>query len=111
MPGRFDLSKPENQRKLDAADALAQLADELGVPLPQLAIAFVLRHPAVTAPIVGPRTMEQLEGVLGADAIELTPEERARLEEPAPPPDVYPHRMLSEQSGLPVVTGPLRRPD
>jgi hypothetical protein len=47
--------------------------------------------------------------VLGADAIVLTEEERARLEAPAPPPAVYPHRMLSEQSGMPVVTQPLQR--
>ena len=52
---------PENQRKLDAADALAQLADEAGISLIHMALAFVIRHPAVTAAIIGPRTMEQLE--------------------------------------------------
>ena len=43
---RFDLSDPANQRKFDAADALGALADEVGVPLIDLAIAFVLNHPA-----------------------------------------------------------------
>ncbi len=57
---------PLNQRKLDAADALAQLADEAGITLIQMAIAFVLNHPAVTAPIIGPRTMEHLESQLAA---------------------------------------------
>jgi aryl-alcohol dehydrogenase-like predicted oxidoreductase len=66
LPARFDLSLPENQRKLDAADRLAQLADEAGIPLIQLAIAFVLTHPAVTSPIIGPRTMEHLESQLPA---------------------------------------------
>ena len=56
----------------------------------------------VTAPIVGPRTFAQLEDVLGADGLELTPEERARLEAPAPPPPVYPQRMLREQVGDPA---------
>src|SRR4051795_7843591 len=55
LPQRFDMSLPGNQRKLEAADQLGRLADEAGIPLIQLAIAFVLNHPAVTAPIIGPR--------------------------------------------------------
>jgi aryl-alcohol dehydrogenase-like predicted oxidoreductase len=70
-PQRYDLSRPENQRKLDAADALAHVADEAGIPLVQLALAFVLEHPAVTSVIIGPRTMEQLESQLGAETIRL----------------------------------------
>jgi aryl-alcohol dehydrogenase-like predicted oxidoreductase len=66
LPERFDLSQPANQRKLDAVEELAQLADEAGLTLIQLAIAFVLRHPAITAALIGPRTMEQLEGQLAA---------------------------------------------
>ena len=54
------------RRKLEAADALAALADEAGMSLIHLALAFVINHPAVTAAIIGPRTMEQLEGQLGA---------------------------------------------
>jgi aryl-alcohol dehydrogenase-like predicted oxidoreductase len=72
IPKRFDLSLPENQRKLDVADRLAQLAEEAGLSLVHLAIAFVLRHPAITAAIVGPRTMEQLESQLGAADVELS---------------------------------------
>ncbi|HET7571814.1 MAG TPA: aldo/keto reductase [Gaiellaceae bacterium] len=85
LPQRFDLSLPENQRKLEAAEAFAQLADEAGIPLVHLAIAFVLRHPAVTAPIVGPRTMEQLEGVLGAVEVELPDDVLDRIDEIVPP--------------------------
>jgi hypothetical protein len=61
---RFDLSLPANQRKLEAAEALARLAEEAGMSLIELAIAFVLNHPAVTAAIIGPRTTEQLESQL-----------------------------------------------
>ena len=57
MPARYDLSDPDNQRKLDAAEALAVLAQQAGMSLIHLALAFVLAHPAVTAPIIGPRTM------------------------------------------------------
>jgi aryl-alcohol dehydrogenase-like predicted oxidoreductase len=64
LPQRYDLSIPANQRKLDAADELAQLAEEAGITLIEMAIAFVIRHPAVTAAIIGPRTMEQLESYL-----------------------------------------------
>jgi len=70
LPERFDLSQPANQRKLDAVEALAQLAEEAGITLIQMAIAFVLNHPAITSAIIGPRTMEQLEGQLAAaDAV------------------------------------------
>ncbi|HET9061565.1 MAG TPA: aldo/keto reductase [Acidimicrobiales bacterium] len=66
LPERFDVSTPENQRKLAAAEALAQLAEQAGIPLIELAIAFVLRHPAITSAIIGPRTMEHLESQLPA---------------------------------------------
>jgi aryl-alcohol dehydrogenase-like predicted oxidoreductase len=53
LPERFDLSQPANQRRLDAVEQLAQLAHEAGISLIEMAIAFVLRHPAVTAAIIG----------------------------------------------------------
>jgi len=74
IPGRYDMSIPANQRKLEAADALAQLADEAGMTMIELAIAFVMRHPAITAPIIGPRTMEHLESQLAAAEIHLSDE-------------------------------------
>jgi hypothetical protein len=63
----------------------------------------------VASPIIGPRTMAHLDDLLGAAELDLSAGERARLEDPAPPPDLYPQRMLAEQVGLDVVTGPLRR--
>jgi aryl-alcohol dehydrogenase-like predicted oxidoreductase len=97
------------ERNFQVVDAAEEVARDHGATVPQIALAWLLSVDGVTAPIVGPRTMEQLEGVLGADQIELSAEERARLEAPAPPPDIYPHRMLAEQTGLERVTGPLRR--
>ena len=78
-------SLPENQRKLDAADALAQLADEVGSALIHLALAFVIGHPAVTAAIIGPRTMEQLESQLGAVDVTLDAAVLDRIDEIVPP--------------------------
>jgi aryl-alcohol dehydrogenase-like predicted oxidoreductase len=69
---RFDMSSPGNQRKLDVVEELAQLADQAGLTLIELAIAFVINHPAITAAIIGPRTMEQLESQLPAAEVTLT---------------------------------------
>ena len=85
IPQRYDLSLPANQAKLDAADALGALADETGVSLIHLALAFVIRHPAVTAAIIGPRTIEQLESQLGAAEVELSEEVLDRIDEIVPP--------------------------
>jgi aryl-alcohol dehydrogenase-like predicted oxidoreductase len=85
LPHRYDLSLPENQRKLEAVERLAQLAEGAGLSLIHLAIAFVLRHPAVTAPIIGPRTMEQLESQIGAADVELSDEILDRIDQIVPP--------------------------
>jgi aryl-alcohol dehydrogenase-like predicted oxidoreductase len=85
IPGRYDLSRPENQAKLDAADALGRLADELGVSLVHLALAFAVNHPGVTSAIVGPRTMDQLESQLGAVTLRLDDEVLDRIDAIVPP--------------------------
>jgi aryl-alcohol dehydrogenase-like predicted oxidoreductase len=89
LPGRYDLSLPENQRKLEAADALARLADEAGMSLVHLAIAFVLRHPTVSAAIIGPRTMEQLESQLGAVDVALDEQLLDRIDAIVPPGQTF----------------------
>jgi aryl-alcohol dehydrogenase-like predicted oxidoreductase len=81
MPARYDLESPENQLKFDAAEDLALLAGESGLTLVHMALAFVLQHPAVTAPIVGPRTMEQLESQLGAMDVTLASDVLDRIDE------------------------------
>jgi aryl-alcohol dehydrogenase-like predicted oxidoreductase len=85
IPARYDLSDPANQRKLDAADALGKLADEAGMTLIGMALAFVINHPAVTAAIIGPRTMEQLESQLGAEEVVLDPALLDAIDEIVPP--------------------------
>ncbi|MDT5010008.1 MAG: aryl-alcohol dehydrogenase [Mycobacterium sp.] len=85
MPGRFDMSNPDNQRKLDVVDALGRLADDAGLPLIHLAIAFVMQHPAVTAPIIGPRTMAHLESQLGAADVKLSTDVLDQIDEIVPP--------------------------
>ena len=84
-PARFDMADPANQRKLDAAEHLAQLAEDSGITLIELALAFVLRHSAVTAAIIGPRTMEHLESQLAGADIVLADEVLDRVDEINPP--------------------------
>ena len=85
LPERFDLSNPYNQRKLDAVEELAQLADQAGLTLIQLAIAFAASHPAITSPLIGPRTMEQLETQLAAADVVLSADVLDRIDEIVPP--------------------------
>jgi aryl-alcohol dehydrogenase-like predicted oxidoreductase len=81
IPSRYDMSLPGNQRKLEAADALAQLAEQAGMTLIEMALAFVIRHPAVTAAIIGPRTMEHLESQLTAADVQLSDDVLDRIDE------------------------------
>jgi aryl-alcohol dehydrogenase-like predicted oxidoreductase len=97
------------ERNFRVIDAAVELAAAHGRPVAQVALAWLLGVPGVTAPIIGPRTLEQLEGLLGATDLELDDDERRRLEAPAPPPEVSPHRMLREQVGQPDVPSVRRR--
>ena len=85
IPQRFDMSLPGNQAKLAAVEQLAQLAEEAGLSLIQLALAFVTSHPAVTSAIIGPRTMEHLESQLSAADVVLEPAILDRIDEIVPP--------------------------
>ncbi|MGI8862431.1 MAG: aldo/keto reductase [Gaiellaceae bacterium] len=85
FPGAYDATNPANAAKLDAADALAVLADEAGITLIQMAIAFVTRHPAVTSAIIGPRTKEHLDTYLVADGIDLPSDLLGGIDQIVPP--------------------------
>jgi aryl-alcohol dehydrogenase-like predicted oxidoreductase len=97
------------ERNFQVLDAAEEIAAARGATVPQVAIAWLLGVEGVTAPIIGARTLGHLDDLLGAAELELSPDERARLAAPAPPPELYPHRMLAEQQGLERLTGPLQR--
>jgi aryl-alcohol dehydrogenase-like predicted oxidoreductase len=89
-PDRFDAADPAYQAKLDVVEQLAVLADDLGVSLPELAVAFPAAHPAVTSVIIGPRTPEQLEGLLKGASLVLDDATLDRIDAiVSPGTDVY----------------------
>jgi len=69
----------------DVAERVAGVAAARGVPPAQIALAWLLRQPGVTAPIVGATKLEQLDQAVGALDVRLTDEEARRLEEPYVP--------------------------
>jgi len=85
IPQRFDPSLPGNQRKLELIEELLKVAADAGCSLTQLAIAFVLEHPAVSAAIIGPRTMEQMLDLLPAVEVQLDKSVLDRIDELVPP--------------------------
>ena len=94
-------------RKLDLVEDLLALADEAGMTLTHLAVAFVLQHPSVTSAIIGPRTMEHLETQIDAHAIRLGDDVLDRIDALVPPgSDITP-----AESGYlpPEITDPWRR--
>ncbi|MFD8824880.1 aldo/keto reductase [Streptomyces sp. NPDC059605] len=90
QPFRFDPELPENAAKYEAVEQLAELAADLGCSLPELAVAFAATHPAVTSVIIGPRTQDQLAGLLKGAQLTLDDATLDRIDEIVPPgTDVY----------------------
>jgi aryl-alcohol dehydrogenase-like predicted oxidoreductase len=82
---QLDPDNPANAAKFDAVEQLAVLAEEAGLTLIQLALAFAVRHPAVTSTIIGPRTHEHLDGYLAADGVELSTDVLDAIDRIVPP--------------------------
>ncbi len=85
IPGRFDPSVPGNARKLEMVEELVKIAADAGISLTHLAIAFAIAHPAATAAIIGPRTMDQLKDLLGGADVALDDAILDRIDQIVPP--------------------------
>jgi aryl-alcohol dehydrogenase-like predicted oxidoreductase len=85
MPQRFDPERPGVARKLELIPQLEAVGADAGMSLPHLAIAFTLAHPAISAAIIGPRTMDQLEGLLGAADVGLDDDALDAIDKLVPP--------------------------
>src|SRR5438067_1662999 len=84
-PEHFDFEGPVHERKLGAVEQLTKVADAAGLRLIDVAHAFVLTHPAVTAAIIGPRTLEQLHDVLAGADVRLPDEVLDEIDAIVPP--------------------------
>ena len=97
----WDSTRTEIHRKFDMLDALTELADEVGLQLSHLAVAFTLAHPAVSAAIIGPRTMEQLDDLLAGADVRLSSDVLDRIDALVPPgTDVDPANVVTVSSHL-----------
>ena len=86
IPSRYDMSIPGNERKLAAAEKLHAVAELAGISLIEMSLRFVTSHRAVTAAIIGPRTMQQLERQLAVLEQPVLPGELLdRIDEVVPP--------------------------
>ncbi|MFB9237681.1 aldo/keto reductase [Plantactinospora siamensis] len=88
------------ERNFRAVNEAAAIARHRGATIAQIALAWLLGVEGVVAPIVGPRTLAQLDGLLTAADVALTAAEHARLAAHTSPPELYPYRMLAQQMGL-----------
>ncbi|MCB0145770.1 MAG: aldo/keto reductase, partial [Caldilineaceae bacterium] len=80
-------------RVFDVVELLVELAEEKGCSVSQLALAWCLSQPGVTAPIIGPRTPEQLADNLGACDVTITNEDTCRIDAVMPPGQMLVHYM------------------
>jgi aryl-alcohol dehydrogenase-like predicted oxidoreductase len=88
----WDEPPVRDQEKLyDIVEVVVDVAKERGASPAQVALAWLLDRPAVASLIIGARTDEQLADNLGAADLELTREERTRLDEVSQPPLLYPY--------------------
>jgi len=85
LGGVVDPEREENQRKIEIVHQLQAVANEAGLSLPHMAIAFTQAHPSITSTIIGPRTIAHLEDTLQAANIELSTEILDAIDAIVPP--------------------------
>jgi aryl-alcohol dehydrogenase-like predicted oxidoreductase len=96
------------ERNLAIADVVTEVAAELGHTPAQVGLAWTLQNPGVTAPIIGARTPEQLEGNLGALEVEFTEAQLVRLDDASAIDLGYPHDLLAGDHIRAVMRGDLK---
>jgi aryl-alcohol dehydrogenase-like predicted oxidoreductase len=79
------LKAMSDERRLATVEQLVPLADEAGLPMTHVAMAFAITHPAVSSALLGPRTMEQLDGLLAGIDVTLSDDILDRIDEIVPP--------------------------
>lgn len=94
----FDFPPVNKERAFDCVDVMREIAEEQGVSVPQIALAWLLHQPAVTSVIIGAKRMEQLEDNLKSVTVSLTDGQLNRLDAVSQLPSEYPQWMLARQA-------------
>jgi aryl-alcohol dehydrogenase-like predicted oxidoreductase len=97
-----------DERRIDAVEEYVALATEAGLSLTHMALAFVIAHPGVTAALIGPRTMAQLDDLLAGAQVTLSDDLLDRIDAIVAPGTGV-GRMDQEYSTPPIGTAQLRR--
>ena len=82
------------ERNWRIIDAVERIANERGVTMPQVALAWLRAQPSVSSVIIGARTLEQFEDNMSAADLDLTADELSALDEASALPEMYPYRMM-----------------
>lgn len=99
--GRMDPTSALNQRKLELVRQLGEIADQAGLPMAHMAVAWTLEHPGVTSTIIGPRTSEQLDDLLSCAEVELDADTLDAIDALLPPgTNINPTDPSSEPEGM-----------
>ena len=85
-----------DERTWTVVDTLVAVAGEIGRTPAQVALNWLMHRPGVTAPIVGARTLEQLDDNLGAAGFTLTGDQRDRLDRASDRPKPYPYQLQAD---------------
>ena len=97
-----------DERRIDAVEELISLAADAGISITHMALAFVIAHPGVSAALIGPRTIEQLDDLLAAADLKLSDDLLDRIDAIVPPGTGV-GRMDQEYNTPPVESAALRR--
>lgn len=106
----MEIDSPQNRARMEAVVTLQSLADEAGLPLTHLAMAWALEHPDVTSVIIGPRTMEQLDDLLACADLRLDRDLLDRIDALFPPGE----DVIEDDRSIPnrgLTRGARRRPE
>lgn len=95
----FDFPPVNRDRAWACVDAMREVANEHGVSVARVALAYVLAKPFVTTVIIGAKRLDQLDDNIAAASLDLTPEQVARLDAVSALPEEYPSWMFSRQGG------------
>lgn len=94
----FDFPPVNRERVFDSVDVMREIAEEQGVSIPQIALAWLLHQSAVTTVIIGAKRMDQLDDNLQAIDVKLTADQLGRLDEISQLPPEYPQWMITNQA-------------